>query len=187
MIAGIILAAGASSRMHAPKALLEYRGETFVARLVRVFSQFCDPVTVVLGYHADAIRAAVDAKFVVNPDPDRGQLSSLQTALAGIPEDVDGFLFTPVDCPAVEPETLAALVEAFRRGARIAIPRFDGRRGHPVCVARSLAAEFLALPPASETREIIQRHSSAIEYIGVNDAGILADIDDLAAYRALVE
>ena len=52
MIAGIILAAGASSRMGTPKALLEYRGETFVDRLVRVLGAVCDPVIVVLGYHA---------------------------------------------------------------------------------------------------------------------------------------
>jgi len=56
VIAGIILAAGASSRMGSPKALLEYRGETFAGRLVRVLSKVCNPVIVVLGYHAAAIR-----------------------------------------------------------------------------------------------------------------------------------
>ena len=56
MIAGIILAAGASSRMGRPKALLDYRGETFLGRLIRVLGTSCDPVIVVLGYHADLIR-----------------------------------------------------------------------------------------------------------------------------------
>src|SRR4029079_18049295 len=83
VIAGIILAAGASSRMGTPKALLDYRGETFVGRLVRVLQTTCNPVIVVLGYHADALRAGIPAgaQVVVNPDPSRGQLSSLQTAL----------------------------------------------------------------------------------------------------------
>src|SRR6185437_2315220 len=98
--------------MGSPKALLEYRGETFVGRLIRVLSGCCDPVIVVAGYHADAIHAEVDghARFVVNPDPARGQLSSLQTALAAVPTRVRGFMFTPVDCLGAEPETLAAVV-----------------------------------------------------------------------------
>ncbi len=58
VIAGIILAAGASSRMGSPKALLDYRGETFIQRLVRVLSAVCDPVIVVLGYHADSTASA---------------------------------------------------------------------------------------------------------------------------------
>jgi molybdenum cofactor cytidylyltransferase len=59
VIAGIILAAGASSRMGTPKALLDYRGETFVERLVRVLGENCKPVIVVLGYHAEAIQKQV--------------------------------------------------------------------------------------------------------------------------------
>ena len=95
MIAAIILAAGASSRMGSPKALLEYRGETFADRLIRVLSGVCDPVIVVTGRHHKAIRAGVRGKacFVVNPDPDRGQLSSLQRALAEVPAECGGDFF----------------------------------------------------------------------------------------------
>src|SRR5205807_144871 len=111
----IILAAGASSRMGSPKALLEYRGETFINRLVRVLSDVCDPVIVALGHHARIIEAGTrgHARFVVNPDPDRGQLSSLQTALQALPAEAEAFLFVPVDCPSVEPETVALLLKAF--------------------------------------------------------------------------
>ena len=71
---------------------------------MRVISCVCDPVIVVLGYHADAIRPAVkgNAIIAINPAPERGQISSLQTALAALPADSDGFLFTPVDSPAIE-------------------------------------------------------------------------------------
>jgi molybdenum cofactor cytidylyltransferase len=192
VIAGIILAAGASSRMASemgcPKALLEYRGETFAGRLVRVFSKFCDPVIVVLGYHADAIRERVNARFVVNPDPDRGQLSSLQTALAEIPADREGFLFTPVDCPTVEEATLATLIGVFRNShSTFVIPRYRGRRGHPVCAAGPLMADFLALPPTEETRAAIDARADRITYVDVDDPGVLADIDDAAAYRQLAQ
>ena len=73
VIAGIILAAGASSRMGTPKALLDYRGETFLGRLRRAGSWLPIPVIVVLGYHADVIRQQVPAPatIVINPDPSR--------------------------------------------------------------------------------------------------------------------
>jgi molybdenum cofactor cytidylyltransferase len=188
--AGIILAAGASRRMGSPKALLDYRGETFVGRLVRVFSRFCDPVIVVAGIHADLIRARMDrrARLVINPDPDRGQLSSLQTGLAEVPQDAAGFLFTPVDCPTVREETIETLRDAFRKnGTLFAIPRYRGRRGHPVCVRASLIAEFLALPPTAETRAVVNAHADRITYVDVDDPGVLADVDDVEAYRKIAK
>lgn len=195
MIAGIILAAGDSRRMGSPKALLQYQGETFVARLVRIFSKFCSPVIVVAGKHADQIRAAVNAQVVVNPDPSRGQLSSLQTALVHVGQAVafqppvspgfPNFLFTPVDCPTFTESTVLALLDAFRiTQAPLTIPKYSAKRGHPVLVKGSLAAEFLQLAPTEETRVIINRHP--IHYVDVDEPGVLADVDDPEAYRALV-
>jgi molybdenum cofactor cytidylyltransferase len=198
VIAGIILAAGDSRRMGSPKALLEYKGETFVARLVRIFTKFCDPVMVVAGRHADQIRAAVNVPVVVNPDPDRGQLSSLQTALTDLfpvgqavafqPPAISGFLFTPVDCPTFLEPTVAALIESFHTlPAPLVIPKYAGKRGHPVCVSASLVPEFLALPPTEETRVIVNRHAPSIRYLEVDDSGVLADVDDPETYRALAK
>jgi molybdenum cofactor cytidylyltransferase len=186
VIAGIILAAGASSRMGTPKALLDYRGETFLDRLIRVLGTVCDPVIVALGYHADEIRAKTrPAKFVVNPDPSRGQLSSLQSALAAVPDDAEGFLFLPVDCPAPEPETIRQIVDAFHStNSLLVIPRHEGRRGHPVCASRALLAEFLALPPTAQAKEVVRRHPA--HYLETSDPGVLSDIDDPESYRALV-
>lgn len=192
MIAGIILAAGASSRMGSPKALLDYRGETFVGRLVRVLGGCCNPVIVVLGNHADLLRQDVPAtaQIVINPDPSRGQLSSLQTGLAALPAEVDGFAFIPVDSPAVTEETVAKLARAFEdrsTATRFVIPRQSGRRGHPVFAARSVAAELLALPSTAEAREVVHAHVDQTEYVDVNDAGIFTDVDDPEAYRRLKE
>lgn len=190
MIAGIILAAGASSRMGTPKALLDYRGETFLARLVRVLGEACRPVMVVLGHNADTLWQQVPpaANIVVNPDPSRGQLSSLQTALAALPAEAAGFAFIPVDSPAVEPATVAKLAQAFARrqaSTLLVIPRRSGRRGHPVFAARPLAAEFLALPPTAEARDVVHAHVDRTEYVEVDDPGIFTDIDDPEAYRRL--
>jgi molybdenum cofactor cytidylyltransferase len=186
--------------MGTPKALLDYRGETFLDRLIRVLGTSTDPVIVVLGYHVEQIRAGVrdaaqsNAQFVVNPQPERGQLSSLQTGLAAIPPDAEGFAFIPMDCPAVREETVARLALAFPArdpGTLLVIPRFKDdrgeKRGHPVFASRAIAEEILALPRHGQARDVIHRHISRTQYIDVDDRGILADIDDPAAYRQLLE
>jgi molybdenum cofactor cytidylyltransferase len=192
VIAGIILAAGASSRMGSPKALLEFRDETFIARLVRVLSSVCDPVIVVLGYHAAAIRPSIEATttIVINPAPERGQLSSLQTALAALPADAEGFLFTPVDSPAVAIETVERLAAEFRRrdpATLLVIPRYQGKRGHPVFATRAIADQLAALPVTSQARDVIHGHVPETQYVDVDDPGILTDIDDREAYHRLSE
>ena len=177
--------------MGSPKALLDYQGELFLNRLIRVLGAVCDPVIAVLGYHADAIRARAigNVQFVVNPDPERGQLSSLQTGLAAVPRDVEGFLFTPVDSPAVRESTLHQLVERFRdrkAATQFVIPRHEGKRGHPVFAAAPLLLEFLELPVTGQAKDIVHAYVPRTEYVDVDDPGILADIDDRAAYEQLV-
>jgi molybdenum cofactor cytidylyltransferase len=191
-IAGIILAAGASSRMGSPKALLNYQGETFVGRLVRLLSGVCDPVIVALGYHAETVRPAVpdSATIVVNPAPEHGQLSSLQTALAALPDTAEGFAFIPVDSPAVAPATLDRLRDAFlhrNHATAFVIPRSHDKRGHPVFATRSIADELLALPPTAKASDVVHRYVPHTIYVDVHDPGILVDIDDPADYRQFTE
>src|SRR5262249_58550954 len=86
VIAGLILAAGESRRMGSPKALLPYRGESFLDTLTGLFRAFCDPVIVVLGAGAEDIRAAVHrpATFVVNPQFRLGMTTSMQRGLEAV-------------------------------------------------------------------------------------------------------
>lgn len=193
-LAGLILAAGASRRMGPPKALLHFGGETFLDRLVGALGSSCSPVIVVLGFHSDAIRNGVrragEATFVLNPDPDRGQLSSLQCGLAALPTTADGVMFTPVDYPAVKPATVSALADAFLHragGQAVIVPRFEGKRGHPVAIAREVVEEILALPLEAQARDVIRRHAERTLHVDVDDPGILQDVDDPDAYRRLAE
>ena len=185
-VTALILAAGASSRMGSPKALLQYRGETFLDRLISACGLACTDVVVVLGEHASEIRAGIQrkARFVQNPDPDRGQLSSLQCGLA---EAQGSAMFIPVDLPAVESNTIGKLVDAFEtRSALIAVPRFGGKHGHPVCIARPVIEELLALPATGQARDVISRHRAETLYVDVDDPGILRDIDTRLDYENLM-
>ena len=191
-LAGLILAAGASSRMGAPKALLPIGGETFLDRLIALLLPVCHPVVVVLGVHRAPIATGIarghDVLLIENPDPDRGMMSSLQCGLRALPS-ASGVLFTLVDCPAILPSTIEAVVHHFfSQSLAVAVPEFNGRRGHPVCIAPPVAADLLAAPLTTQPRDIIQLHRTPASILPVDDPGIVADADhpeDYAAVAAL--
>ena len=187
MIAGIILSAGASRRMGTPKALLKLEGETFLDRLIRLFSAVASPVIVVLGPKADEIRGGIEreAEFVVNPDPERGMLSSLQCGLAAVPRDAVAVMFTPVDHPHVESSTLNDLVRRLDDGAVI-VPEYRGKHGHPVLIARPVMEELLALPANAQASDVIHRYRNQTSYVAVSDPAVIGDIDDPADYAGLL-
>jgi molybdenum cofactor cytidylyltransferase len=183
---GIILAAGESRRMGRPKALLPFRGATFVDGLIAAFTPFCDAVIVVTGAHDREIRGGMQlpAQVVWNPDYAGGQLTSLQTGLRAAPPDTVRVLFTLVDHPSVQASTIERLLIST---APFAIPRYEGRRGHPIAFAARLIPEFLALAPQQSARDIRDRYASEIDYCDVADPGILDDIDDPDTYSRLLQ
>jgi molybdenum cofactor cytidylyltransferase len=186
VIAAIILAAGESRRMGTPKALLPFRGETFLDRLIGKLGAHCDPVIVVLGHGAEALRAAVlrPARMVVNADYARGMLTSLQCGLRAVPRDCTQAIFTLVDHPNPDDATLAAVASA--AAADVTIPRFAGRKGHPVRLSRRVMDELLALPPDSKPTDVLYRHLDTTRFLDLDDPGIVDDIDDPPAYRELL-
>lgn len=188
-VAGLILAAGESRRMGSPKALLEFQGETFLDRLIGLFSRHCAPVIVVVGAHQDRIRQGLrrrdEAFLVENPDFRLGQITSMQCGLRAAPPAAEAVLFTLVDHPSVRPNTIVALLAAPPEPLRI--PRYQGRRGHPILFSKALIPEFLAVPVTSSAKEVITCHASESAYIDVKDPGVLADIDDPETYARLME
>jgi CTP:molybdopterin cytidylyltransferase MocA len=184
-IAGLILAAGESRRMGYPKALLRYRDETFLDTLIGLFAERCSSVVVVLGARAEEIRSRTvrPATFVVNPEYLRGMTTSMQCGLRAVSPDAGRVLFTLVDHPAVAPVTLDRLLAA---GSPLCVPRYKGRRGHPIVFTSRLIPEFLSLPETGAARDTVRVHADETEYLDLDDEGIVADIDDLAAYRGLI-
>jgi molybdenum cofactor cytidylyltransferase len=190
-IAGIILSAGASRRMGTPKALLPLDGETFLDRLIRLFSEVAVTPIVVLGHQAEQIRAGIQrgasVRFAVNPDPERGMLSSLQCGLEAVPPEAEAVMFTPVDHPNLETSTLEKLIRHFNtEPAPVTIPTFHGKHGHPVLIARALIGELLALPTTAQASDVIHRYRSQTAYISVDDPAVTTDVDDPSAYAELL-
>jgi CTP:molybdopterin cytidylyltransferase MocA len=169
-----------------PKALLDFHGETFLDHLIRIFAAECAPIVAVLGAGASRIRAKLRAPdralLVVNPDYPLGQLTSMQCGLRAVPPGCSGVLFTLVDHPNVSPATLRRLLDS---PALVTIPRYQGKRGHPIYFAHALIAEFLAVDPRQSARVVLERHAADIRYVDVEDPGILEDVDDPEAYRRL--
>jgi molybdenum cofactor cytidylyltransferase len=196
-VAGLILAAGESSRMGRDKALLLYRGRTFLETIIaRLNAAGVKRVAVVLGHHAESIQGAVNLagiEVVINRDYRRGQTSSLQAGLAALEklcaeggEALEAIVLCLVDHPAFEPATLSALLETFERtAAPVVIPTLGGRRGHPVLIARSLFGPLLALGEGQGANTVIRACADRTELVEVSDPGILIDVDDPETYRQL--
>jgi len=171
--------------MGSPKALLRYRENSFLDTLIALFDERCDEVIVVLGAGAERIRtsATLPARFVVNEGWASGMTGSLQFGLRAIGRDAEGVLFTLVDHPAVSPATLDALLAGPRPLVRV--PRYQGKRGHPIWFRRELVDEFLALTEEGVARDVVHAHRDETDFLDLNDPGIVADIDDAEAYRRL--
>jgi len=196
-VAGLILAAGESSRMGRDKAILLYRGRTFLETIIGSLNAAAvKRVLVVLGHHAEAIQQTVNlagVEVVINRDYQRGQTSSLRAGLAALEKTaaqgiktLEGIVLCLVDHPAFEPAVVSALVAAFERsGAPVVIPTLDGRRGHPVLIARPLFGPMLALDEGTGANTVIRACGDRTEFVEVRDPGILIDVDDPETYRQL--
>lgn len=174
---GVILAAGASSRMGRPKALLRYDGEPFVHRLVRLFDGAgCATIVVVGGADDALIRPAVPprATYVYAPDWADGMRASLRAALRAVPPgDV---LLTHVDRPCVAPSTLALLAAA--EGGLI--PTFEGRGGHPIRLPAALRPRVMQADDAP-----LKTLLGAVRRAPVADAGVRLNVNTPADYARL--
>jgi CTP:molybdopterin cytidylyltransferase MocA len=178
--------------MGTPKALLPLGGETFLERLIRIFSSCCQSVCVVLGHDPDTIRAGVPdglpVEYVVNEQHSLGQLSSLQCGLKHAVNGSDAVLFCPVDVPAFEASTPRQMLDQYRPGIDLlVVPRYDGKHGHPILIGAALIPEFLDLPVTSQARELVHAQVARTRYVDVSDSGILKDVDDREAYLELLK
>lgn len=182
MICAIVLAAGDSLRMSRPKPLLELNGKTFlevICNNIR-FGGISD-ITVVLGRYAKSIMlgwSSAGERVVINPQTEKGQISSLRTALKRLPADADAVLVTLVDQPLVNLSTYRELVNSWKHNEdSIVIPRFGGKRGHPVVLPRCVWPLCFEGSADIGLHWVIHHESVKVIDLEVNDKNILKDID----------
>jgi molybdenum cofactor cytidylyltransferase len=193
MIAGLILAAGESRRMGRDKALLTYRGRTFLETLIdNLGAAGIAKISVVLGHHAEIIQREIDlsaAQVVVNHEYQRGQTSSLQLGLAAAAADrPEAIILCLVDHPAISSEVIRKLTERYESTRPpVIIPTHGGERGHPIVISQTLFPELLALSPHEAANKVIRKYRHATQFVEVADPGVLIDVDDPATYEQLVE
>ncbi len=186
--AAIVTAAGASSRMGRPKALLAWAGRSLLAHQTHALAEFAE-VVVVLGCHAEAIRAAPDTasgtRFVLNESWESGRSSSLVTGFAALTGAPEAVLVTGVDQP-LDPSVVDTLLSAFEPAAEaFACPSVDGRRGHPLLLAGRLLPELLGLETLTEgLRTWTRNHRATSCEVPVADLGVLRDLNTPAQYEA---
>lgn len=191
MIAGIVLAAGKSTRMGRTKALLPLGHGTFLSRIVSTFeSAGVEEIVVVIGHDAEAVRSAHEklrARFVPNAEYERGQLSSLLAGLDVVDRPgVEAALVTPVDVPLVSSGTVAAVIGCYRRTrAPVVRPISGDRHGHPVLLDRRVFDELRHADPARGAKAIVRRYASSAGDVEVADEGAFADADTPAEYDRL--
>jgi molybdenum cofactor cytidylyltransferase len=181
--------------MGAPKALLPAPdGRTFVARIaVTLAAAGLDEVVIVTGAEHDAIAAAirreashVAARFARNPDPVRGQLSSLWTAMDALQAPAEGLLVTLVDVPMIDVATVSRVIDVWtERRAAIVRPAIGDRHGHPVIFDRSVFAELRAASLTEGAKAVVRAHEADLINVPVADEGCILDVDTRADYDSL--
>jgi molybdenum cofactor cytidylyltransferase len=186
MLAAVILSGGASRRMGTPKALLSYRGGTFLQHLLSVTDHpRIGWRRVVLGADAQAIAAAVKLpadEVVINENWEAGQLSSIQCGLRSLPAGTDGMLLCLVDHPLINRELAGELAERFyESGKAIVLPVYKGRRGHPVIFASRLYEELLSAPLETGARAVVWTHSEEVCEMETNEEGCVLNLNDTDA------
>jgi molybdenum cofactor cytidylyltransferase len=205
MIRAIVLAGGASSRMGQAKAALPFgpTGQTVVGRVVHTLLAAGLPsVAVVAGAHIDAVRAAMPAfepraRVVEHPGWAAGQLSSLLAGLTAVDDpQLEAILVTLVDVPLVRPDSVAAIVAAWRQSRAPIVRPVDAstslraggaRHGHPVVFDRAVFEDLRRADPAIGAKAVFAVHASRRLDVPIEDEGAFVDMDTPEEYRKVLE
>lgn len=182
---GIVLAAGASTRMGRPKLLLPIvPGGTLLGRVLGTLSDAgVAPLIVVAREPFDLADAWSDprvhqVRVVINPQPDLGQLSSLVCGIAALDAAAPAALTTLVDVPLVRQSTIAALLRAWEHDRAVLVrPVYEGRHGHPVIFGRALLDALVHADPAEGARPVVRSFAGDAVDVPVDDPGVLIDFD----------
>ncbi|MDQ8731762.1 molybdopterin-binding/glycosyltransferase family 2 protein [Bradyrhizobium sp. LHD-71] len=183
-VTAVVLAAGRSSRMGGPNKLLETLHGKPLVRIVaeQALASHAGTVIVVTGHQADKVRAALqglNVNFVANPDFAAGIASSVKVGIAAVPAEADGAVICLGDMPRVDANLIDRLIDALApdKGALIAVPAAEGRRGNPVLWSRRFFDELMTLEGDVGARHMIARHAEAVVEVETDGQSAFLDID----------
>ena len=166
--------------------------DTFLSAAVRSLALSTDFVLVVAGQNEHSLAPvayANGASIVVNPDPSRGQFSSLQVGLWEVlNRGRDGAIITLVDRPPAKAATVQSLRDAFESAPQnvwAVVPEFSGKHGHPYAAGREMIEKFVQAPATSTARDVEHQYQDHILYIPVSDPFIGMNINTPEDYAAL--
>jgi len=190
-IAAILLAAGQSRRMGAFKPLLPFGGKTVIEGCVDYLHEGgIQNIIVVVGNRADEIREQLESSsvsFVVNPDPASEMNLSIACGVVQLPAAARAAVIALVDQPAIPASVITTLATAWEEGARLVLPTFAGRGGHPVLIDLHLRQELMNLDPARGLKTLFESHRDEVRRVSVASPYIARDMDTWDDYRALYE
>jgi molybdenum cofactor cytidylyltransferase len=190
-IAAILLAAGRSRRMGAFKPLLPFGDRSVVEACVSNLQEAgVGEVVVVVGHRAEEVRAALAdfefVRFATNDEPGSEMGLSVARGVGALGEGVGAALVALVDHPAVPPSAIRSLIGARERtGARLVVPEWNGRGGHPVIVDSSLREELLRVAPARGLRALFDAHREEVLRVPAASPYVVRDMDTWDEYVAL--
>lgn len=189
MIAAVVLAAGASTRLGRPKQLLSAGGQSLVKRAVACcVGARCHPVVVVLGADAELVGRELEdtiARPALNEDWREGMASSVRTGVEALPVDVEATILLVCDQPRISPEILEKLRDAYdRTPGRIVACEYSGTLGGPALFHRDRFSELLQLRGEDGAKPILLRHAAEIVRVPWPDGAVDIDrLEDLEGLR----
>ncbi|THD57072.1 nucleotidyltransferase family protein [Phenylobacterium sp.] len=179
----LVLAAGSGSRFGGGKLMASWgSGVLLEGALAAAFVAPVRSVTVVIGADAEAVAAAsrsFDPRVLVvhAPNHAEGMAASLRTGVASLSPDADGAFVFLGDMPRVPTAVLQRMADAVIAGALAAAPVFEGRRGNPVLLSRTLFPDLLALTGDAGARGVLQGLGERLALVESPDDGVLFDVD----------
>lgn len=173
--------------MGAFKPLLPFGNKTVIESCINYLrAGGVDDIVVVVGHHADEIRRQVSGvRFAVNPDPDSAMGASIAVGVSGLSETTKATVIALVDYPAVPAAVVSTLLKSWEEGARLVIPTWQGRGGHPVLVDLDFRAELANLSVRGGLRALFETHADDVKRVPVDSPYIARDIDTWDDYSAL--
>jgi len=179
---GVILAAGFSERTGQFKPALDLGGKPILVRCIESMAETCDRIIVVAGYNFARIIKLVNGlpnvSVVKNENFKSGMFSSVRRGIRAV--TAERFFIFPGDQPVVKSSTFKNIVDI---QADIIVPRYNGKKGHPVLFASHLIPEILTMPDTAILRDFI--HSRETYILDVDDPGIGMDVDTMKDYQRI--